>query len=224
MSAATDSGLPALVPDANPALLLVLAGPAGSGKTTLCERLVREVAGMARVVTATTRPRREGEVQGRDYFFLTDTEFDQAVAADAFLEWARVHGADRRYGTLRAVIQAQLAAGVDLCINLDVQGVASVRRAAASDPLLARRLVTVFLMPPDLDELRRRLRGRGQDDEVEIERRMQTARREMAEWVHYDFCVQSRSREEDFAAVRAIVAAEKWRVCRRLGPIPSNPG
>jgi guanylate kinase len=202
---------------AEPALLLVLAGPAGSGKTTLCERLVREVPGMERVVTATTRPPRPGEVDGRDYHFLGEAEFDRLASEGAFLEWARVHGADRRYGTLRRVIEEKLAAHTDLCINLDVQGVASLRSAAAADPVLARRLVTVFLMPEDLEELRRRLRGRGQDEEAEIERRMQTALREMQEWKACDFCVRSRSREADFAAVRAILAAEKHRVARQGG-------
>jgi guanylate kinase len=210
----TPAPLPAGPTGGPPALLLVLAGPAGSGKTTLCARLVAEIPGMQRVVTSTTRAPREGEVHGRDYFFFSDAEFDRLAAEDAFFEWARVHGADRRYGTLRSVIRANLAAGTDLCMNIDVQGVASVRRAAAADPFLARRLVTVFLVPPDLDELRRRLRGRGQDGDEEIERRMQTARRELDEWVHYDFCVRSRSRDEDFAAVRAILAAEKWRVAR----------
>jgi guanylate kinase len=197
-----------------PALLLVLAGPAGSGKTTLCERLVRECSGMERVVTSTTRPPREGEVNGRDYHFFSETEFDRLVTAGAFLEWARVHGKDRRYGTLRRVIDEKLGRGIDLCMNVDVQGVASIRAVAARDAAFARRLVTIFLMPPDLDELRRRLRGRAQDDDVEIERRMDTARREMTEWVHYDFCVRSRSRDEDFATVRAIVLAEKQRVAR----------
>jgi len=209
-------------PPVAPSLLLVLAGPAGTGKTTLCERLVRECPGVERVVTATTRPPREGEVNGRDYHFLSEAEFDQRVAAGAFLEWARVHGKDRRYGTLRAVIDDKLGRSIDLCMNVDVQGVASIRQVAASDATFARRLVTIFLMPPDLDELRRRLQGRAQDSEAEIERRMETARREMTAWVHYNFCVHSRSKDEDFAAVRAIFAAEKHRVTRLRGGCPDS--
>jgi guanylate kinase len=197
-----------------PALLLILAGPAGSGKSTLCERIVREIPGFERVVTSTTRAPRPGEVNGRDYHFFSDDEFDRMVGAGAFLEWARVHGHNRRYGTLRRSIDEKLAARVDLCMNVDVQGVASIQRVAASDPALARRLVTIFLMPPDLEELRQRLRGRGQDSEAEIERRMQTALREMEQWRSYDFCVRSRSRDEDFATVRAIILAEKNRVAR----------
>jgi guanylate kinase len=211
----------AISPAPAPALLLVLAGPAGSGKTTLCERLVREYPGIERVVTSTTRAPREGEVNGRDYHFFSDADFDRLVVEGAFLEWARVHGKDRRYGTLRRVIDEKFARGIDLCMNVDVQGVASIRAVAQRDPVFAQRLVTIFLMPPDLEELRRRLHGRAQDDEAEIERRMETARREMTEWVHYDFCVRSRSRDEDFFSVRAILAAEKFRVARLLRPAGS---
>jgi guanylate kinase len=197
-----------------PALLLVIAGPAGSGKTTLCQRLVAEVPGVARVITCTTRPPRDGEVHGRDYYFHSDAEFDRLIAAGAFLEWARVHGSERRYGTLKREIHDQLDRQVDLCMNIDVQGVAGVRRAAADDPHLARRLVTVFIRPADLATLRSRLRERAQDDAAEIERRMETARREIAEWVHFDFCIRSGTREDDFSALRSIYLAEKHRVAR----------
>ncbi|MGH8021765.1 MAG: guanylate kinase, partial [Opitutaceae bacterium] len=122
--------------------------------------------------------------------------------------------ADRRYGTLRRVIDEKLAGGIDLCMNIDVQGVASIRQAAAADALLSRRLVTIFLMPPSLEELRRRLRGRAQDNEAEIERRMETALREMAAWENHDFCIRSGTPDEDFATLRAIVIAEKNRVSR----------
>ncbi len=210
----SDLRTPSSVP---PTLLVILAGPAGSGKSTLCERLVRECPGFERVVTSTTRAPRPGEVNGRDYHFFSDEQFDRLVAEGAFLEWARVHGHDRRYGTLRRTIDEKLSASIDLCMNVDVQGVASIQRVAAADATLARRLVTVFLMPPDLDELRRRLRGRAQDSDAEIERRMQTALREMEQWPSYDFCVRSRSPDEDFDTMRAIIAAEKRRVLRLVG-------
>ncbi len=202
------------LPEKSPALLVVVAGPAGSGKTTLCERMVREIAGAQRVVTSTTRAPRAGEMNGRDYHFFSNEEFDRLVADGAFLEWARVHGADRRYGTLRREIDEKLAAEIDLCMNVDVQGVASIRAAAAADTLLFRRLVTVFLMPRGIEELRRRLRGRAQDNDDEIERRMETARREMEAWRNHDFCIRSGTPDEDFATLRAIFVAEKNRVAR----------
>lgn len=205
------SSMPLLEP---PALLVILAGPAGSGKSTLCERIVRELPGFERVVTSTTRAPRPGEVNGRDYHFFSEEEFDRLVADGAFLEWARVHGHNRRYGTLRRSIDEKLSARIDLCMNVDVQGVASIQGVAEADAILARRLVTIFLMPPDLDELRRRLRGRAQDSDAEIERRMETALGEMARWADYDFCIRSRARDDDFETVRAIIMAEKRRVAR----------
>ena len=213
------SAIPAIRPrpEKPPALLLIVAGPAGSGKTTLCERMVRDIPGVQRVVTSTTRAPREGEVNGRDYHFFSNAEFDRLVAEGAFLEWTRVHGADRRYGTLRRVIDEKLAADIDLCMNVDVQGVASIRSAAASDPLLSQRFVTIFVMPPSLEELRIRLRGRGQDTDAEIERRMQTALREMGAWESYDFCIRSGTPDEDFVALCAIFRAEKNRVSRLIG-------
>lgn len=198
----------------SPGLLLVIAGPAGSGKTTLCERMVRECEGVERVVTSTTRKPRDGEVDGRDYFFFSNEEFDRLVGEGAFLEWARVH--DRRYGTLRRVIQEKLSQNIDLCMNIDVQGVDNLRLAAKNDPLLSKRLVTVFVMPPDLDELRERLRSRGQDDEAEIERRMKTARRELQTWEDYDFCIRSTSKDADFSALMEIFRKEKERVSTLL--------
>jgi guanylate kinase len=201
-------------PPAPPALLLVIAGPAGTGKTTLCDRIVRESPGMERVITATTRKPRDGEVNGRDYYFLSDEEFDRLLAENAFLEWARVHDQSRRYGTLRRVIAEKLTHNTDLCINIDVQGVANIRRAAAGDPLLRQRLVTVFVMPTDFDEIRARMLERGKDSPSEIERRIETARVEMREWPNYDYCIRSGTKDADFAVLHSIFVAEKNRVSR----------
>jgi len=197
-----------------PALLFILSGPAGSGKTTLCERLVAETAGLERLVTSTTRTPRPGEIDGRDYFFFDDAEFDRLIEEEAFLEWAPVH--THRYGTLRRLVEEKLGQNIDLCVNVDVQGAASFRKAAAFNPLLRQRLVTVILMPKDLEELRVRLRGRATDHEDEINRRLQTAESELGEWTHFDFCVPSRSKEEDFEIIKAIWRSEKMRVSRML--------
>jgi guanylate kinase len=193
-------------------VLLILAGPAGSGKSTLCDRLVAEVPGFSRVVTTTTRTPRTGEVDGVHYHFLTPEQFDAKVAAGAFLEWAWVHGR-KRYGTLASSVLDPMAQGRSLVLSVDVQGVESFRRAAAANPLLARRMTTVFIVV-DHERLVARMRGRAQDDEEEIAARMRTAERELREASKFDFLIESRTRDEDFAALRAIL--EKARV-RAMG-------
>lgn len=184
-------------------VLIVIAGPAGSGKSTLCERLVFETPGFSRVITTTTRAPRPGEVAGFHYHFLTPEQFDAKIAAGEFLEWAWVHG-ERRYGTLAASVLEPLAAGRSLAINLDVQGVASLRRAATQLPALRRAMATVFIML-DHEQLVARIRGRGQDSEAEIARRMATAEAEVREAPKFDYVIHSRSRDEDFAALKTIV-------------------
>jgi len=198
----TDSARPAPV-------LLVLAGPAGSGKSTLCDRLVAEVPGFSRVVTTTTRLPRPGEIDGVHYHFLTPAQFDEKVAAGAFLEWAWVHRTNR-YGTLASSVLDPLAAGRSLVINIDVQGVENFRRAAAGNTLLARHMGTVFINVP-LEVLRARMAARGQDSEEEIEHRLRTAELELREAARFDFQIHSRSRDEDFAALLDILAAVRRR-------------
>jgi len=193
-----------------PPVLLIVAGPAGSGKTTLCERLVREVPAFSKVVTATTRPPRTGERDGVDYHFLTPEQFDAGVAAGNFLEWAWVHQ-KYRYGTPASSVLEPLSMGRSLTINIDVQGVESFRRAAQTEPLLARHMATVFIEVP-MEELRHRMLLRGQDCEEEIERRLRTAERELREAPRFDFRIRSTTREADF---QALLAA--WReACRRI--------
>lgn len=184
-------------------VFLVLAGPAGSGKSTLCDRLVDELPGFERVITTTTRAPRDGEVDGVHYHFLTPEQFDRKIAAGEFLEWAWVHGR-RRYGTLASSVLDPMAAGRSLVISIDVQGVESLRRAAAADPLLARRMTTVFIVV-DRDRLVARMRARAKDDEAEIAGRMKTAERELQEAHKFDFRIESRTRDEDFAALLHIL-------------------
>jgi guanylate kinase len=194
-------------------VLIVLAGPAGSGKTTLCDRMVAEVPGFSRVVTTTTREPRPGEVNGVHYHFLTPEQFDAKIAAGAFLEWAWVHKKNR-YGTLAADVFGPLSEGRSLIINVDVQGVENFRRAAEQNALLARHLATVFINVP-LAELRARMVARGQDSEAEIERRMQTAELELREAEKFSFQIHSSSREADFAALLAIWREVAARVARQ---------
>lgn len=190
-------------------VLLVLAGPAGSGKTTLCERMVAEVAGFTRVVTSTTREPRPGEVNGVHYHFFSPAQFDEKVAAGAFLEWAWVHRKNR-YGTLASSVLEPLAEGRSLVMNVDVQGVENFRRAAAGNATLARHLATIFIDVP-IPELRQRLGGRGEGEE-EIARRMQTAEIELRERDKFEHVIVSRDREADFAALRVIYETVRARV------------
>jgi guanylate kinase len=184
---------------APPTALLILAGPAGVGKSTLCDRLVRDVPGFERVITATTRPPRPNEINGRDYHFLADAEFDRKLAAGDFLEWAWVHQRNR-YGTLKSAVLDRLPA-TSLVMNIDVQGVRSIRTAAQTEPRLKGRLVTLFVAPDSMEVLRERLQGRGPVSPEELARRMQSAENEIAERNSYDYVIHSSTKEQDFRAL-----------------------
>jgi guanylate kinase len=179
--------------------LIILAGPAGVGKSTLCDRVVREVPGFERVITATTRPPRPNEVNGRDYHFLSEAAFDAKLAADGFLEWAWVHR-KYRYGTPKSSVLDRLP-HTNLVMNIDVQGVRSIRAAALVDPRLKGRVVTMFVAPDSMEVLRERLEGRGPVNAEELARRLQSAELELAERNNYDYVIHSGSKEQDFRAL-----------------------
>ncbi|MSU45734.1 MAG: guanylate kinase [Lacunisphaera sp.] len=183
-------------------VLLILAGPAGVGKSTLCDRLVAAVPGFERVITATTRSPRVGEVSDCDYHFLSEKQFDQKLAAGEFLEWAYVHQRFR-YGTLRSAVLDRLP-HTSLVMNIDVQGVRSIREAAVESALLRHRLITVFVAPDSFEVLRERLQYRGKDSDEEIARRLQTAALELGERNTYDYVIHSGTKEQDFRALLAF--------------------
>jgi guanylate kinase len=185
-------------------VLIVIAGPAGSGKSTLCDRLVHERPEFGRVVTATTRAPRDGEIDGVHYHFLAPAVFDARVAAGEFLEWAWVHG-QRRYGTPASSVLEPLTRGQDLVMSIDVQGVESLRRVAATNAMLRRVMTTIFIVV-DHERLVQRMRSRAKDHEEEIARRMATAEAELREASKFDFTIESRTRDEDFAVLLQIVA------------------
>ena len=189
-------------------VLLILAGPAGVGKSTLCDRIVAEVPRFERVVTATTRAPRPNELNGRDYHFISEAEFDQRLAAGDFLEWARIHQ-KQRSGVLKSTVLDRLP-HTNLVMNIDVQGVNNVRAAAAREPLLRDRLVTMFVAPDSLEVLRERMLSRGAISEEELSRRLLSAEFEMAERNSYDYVIHSGSKEQDFRALLAF-----WEQAKR---------
>ena len=193
-------------------VLLVIAGPAGSGKSTLCDRLVEEVPEFERVVTTTTRAPRAGEAHGVHYHFFSPAEFEARVVADEFLEWAWVHG-KRRYGTLKSSVLEPLARGQNLVMSIDVQGVESLRRIARADAGLHRAMTTVFIVV-ERERLIARMEARAKDDGAEIARRMATAEAELREAPKFDFIIESRTRDEDFAALLKILAEARKRAAR----------
>lgn len=194
-------------------LLVVVSGPSGCGKTTLC-RNATAVEPVYYTVSCTTRAMRPGEENGRDYFFLSEEEFISKVSAGDFLEHATVYG--RHYGTLKSEVLPALQAGMDVIMDLDIQGAAQLRNC--SDPLIRRALVDVFIMPAGVEELRARLAGRRSETEEQLALRLANAMAEMRHWREYGFTLISHTREADLAALRSILHSERRRSTRLLAP------
>jgi guanylate kinase len=191
-------------------VLFVISAPSGAGKTTLVDAL-RQTAEFVYSVSCTTRAPRTGEIDGEDYQFLSESDFVARVKGGEFLEHATVHG--HYYGTLLQPVLANLKNGVDVLIDIDTQGAASIRNC--DNPFIRDAFADVFIMPPDLDELRRRLRKRATETPEQIESRLVTASREMQLWRDYRYTIISRSVEEDLQKFRHIVGAERY-LSRRL--------
>ena len=191
-------------------ILFVLSAPSGAGQTTLPTAL-RQKPDFVYAVSCTTRPPRPGEIDGEDYFFLGHDDFQARIAAGDFLEFAEVHG--RFYGTLRSTVVDNLSKGVDVLIDIDTAGAASIRNCG--DPVIAGALADVFIMPPGLDELARRLRRRGTESEEQIATRIGNAAAEMRHWHDYRYTLISGSMEEDIEKFRAVMRAERY-LSRRL--------
>lgn len=185
--------------------LVVLSAPSGAGKTSICREVVRRDSGLFYSVSATTRPRRKGEVSGRSYHFYTKQQFMATVRRDGFLEHAQVY--DHQYGTPRAPVLNQLRQGRDVMADLDLQGVRSCRRALPGT-------VSIFVTAPDAGELARRLRGRGTDDPEALARREADCAQELAAIPEYDYLVVNDKLKQAVSDVMAIVRAERLRTAR----------
>ena len=188
----------------------MLSAPSGAGKTTLVDTL-RQTSEFIYSVSCTTRPARAGEVEGEDYRFLSDEEFNARARTGEFLEHATVHGC--HYGTLLQPIVEDSMNGRDVLIDIDTQGAANIRKH--KDEFIRDSLADIFLMPPDIDELRRRLTNRGTETAKQIETRLANAIREMESWPQYRYTIISRTTEEDLEKFRHIMNAERY-LSRRL--------
>jgi guanylate kinase len=190
-------------------LMLVLSSPSGAGKTTLSRKLLESDPGVELSISVTTRKQRPGEVDGRDYHFVDAARFDAMVANDELLEWAHVFG--NRYGTPRAPVDAALARGRDVLFDIDWQGTQQLRERANRD------LVSIFVLPPSIPDLERRLRARAQDSDDVIHARMTKAADEMSHWAEYDYVVINTDIGHAFAEVQSILAAERLKRERQTG-------
>jgi guanylate kinase len=191
-------------------ILFVISAPSGTGKTTLCENL-RATPDFIYSVSCTTRPPRAGEVDGVDYHFLRQEDFLQRIDRSEMLEYALVHG--NYYGTLKATVKNALAQGTDVLLDIDVQGAATIRKT--DDAMVRDSLVDVFIMPPTIEELEKRLRKRGTETEEQVQQRLRTGREESKLWRLYKYTILSGSMEEDLTKFRAIMRAERY-LSRRL--------
>jgi guanylate kinase len=190
-------------------LMFVLSSPSGAGKTTLSRMLLKADRNVELSVSVTTRPKRRGEVHRRDYHFIDAARFETMVKTGMLLEWAEVFG--HRYGTPRRPVEQALKAGRDVLFDIDWQGTQQLREKARDD------LVSVFILPPTVKELERRLHRRAQDSRATIGARMAKAAGEMSHWPEYDYVIVNRDKQKAFAEMRAILAAERLKRERQIG-------
>jgi len=182
----------------------------------LCEEVLAKRPNIIRAITCTTRDPRKGEKDGVDYYFLDAATFLKRVQAGNFLEHATVHG--NSYGTLKSEVLGKLRQGLDVILNVDVQGASAIREHVEHDPELEGALITVFLTPPSLAILEQRLRKRGQDAPAVIQKRLSVAKQEIAQWRHFDYLIISGSISEDVRRMQAILDAESMRQSRVQPP------
>src|SRR5262252_3657156 len=189
-------------------LMFVLSSPSGAGKTTLSRRLIERMPGLRMSVSVTTRPKRPGEVEGRDYLFVDKARFEQMVKRQELLEWATVF--DNRYGTPRVPVEAALSAGQDVLFDIDWQGTQQLREKTRAD------VVSVFILPPSAADLEKRLHSRAQDTDEVIRGRMSRASHEMSHWAEYDYIVVNSDLDVAYSKIESILQVERLRRERQM--------
>lgn len=198
------------IPGARRGLMLVLSSPSGAGKTTMSKRLLASDPQIGMSVSATTRPPRAGEIDGQDYHFVSQDQFDGLVATGQLLEWAHVFG--NRYGTPRAPVEAALTEGRDILFDIDWQGTQQLRQSQAGGDL-----VSIFLLPPSLEELEQRLKSRAADSDEVITQRMSRAADEISHWAEYDYILVNDDPGQCLHEIRSILTTERLRRERQRG-------
>lgn len=185
-----------------PGILFVLSAPSGGGKSTILKAILESDASVSYSISVTTRPRREGEQEGREYHFRTVEEFEELLRQDAFIEHAKVHG--NYYGTLKSEVDRRVAEGQDVLLDIDVQGSLALKKQRPE-------MVSIFVLPPSIATLERRLRGRGLDDEETMRLRLENARNEIRYARHYDYMLVNQELGATIETIRQIIAAERCR-------------
>lgn len=192
-------------------LMFVLSSPSGAGKTTLTRLLVQKEENIDLSISVTTRPRRPSEVDGVHYHFLTREAFEKMRDAGDLLEWAEVHG--NYYGTPAKPVEKALAKGRDVLFDIDYQGTRQLYKKAASD------VVSIFILPPSIAEMKKRIRRRATEDDATIKKRLETAKHELKRWGEYDYVIINDDLDAAFADIHAILSAERMKRVRRTGVV-----
>jgi guanylate kinase len=191
--------------------IIIISSPSGCGKTTIVKSLLSADESLCMSVSATTRNPRKGEIEGKDYFFFRKDEFEMKIGEKYFLEYAEVFGKDRYYGTPKSFVEEKINSGFDVVFDIDYQGALQVKNNLPED------VVTIFILPPSMKELERRLRGRSSDSMSEIEIRLKESEKEIDNCHFYDYILVNDDLNESVKKIQAIISAERCKMSRQIG-------